>query len=100
LRVLPFPLTWFPVRRCGSGFLLMQFWVRMPGAAGGTQVKQLFFLSLFAILLTAAGCGGGHFSSGSDSGSGPGFSNRFTAGIAHVSGNYGFTHNNYLGEGA
>ncbi|HEX7892933.1 MAG TPA: hypothetical protein VF447_02000 [Terriglobales bacterium] len=63
-------------------------------------MKQLPFILLFAMLLAASGCGGGHFSSGPGSGSGPRFSNRFTAGIAHVSGNYGFTQNNYLVEGA
>ena len=45
-------------------------------------------------MLAAAGCGGGRFGSGS------GFATHFTAGIAHVAGNYGFTQNNFLVEGA
>lgn len=48
-----------------------------------------------AFILVAVGCGGGHFSSGGGS-----FPTKFTAGIAHVSGNYGFTQNNFLVEGA
>lgn len=50
------------------------------------------------LLLATFGCGGGNFGS-SRFGGGP-QQTKFTAGIAHVAGNYGFTTNNFLIEGA
>lgn len=49
------------------------------------------------LLLATFGCGGGNFGS-SRFGGGP-QQTKFTAGIAHVAGNYGFTTNNFLIEG-
>ena len=53
-----------------------------------------------ALILAAVGCGGGHFASAEGSFKGSSFPSKFAAGIAHVSGNYGFTQNNFLVEGA
>lgn len=58
-------------------------------------MKKVLLFFPVALIVAAVGCGGGHFSS-----SGGSFSPKFEAGIAHVSGNYGFTQNNYLVEGA
>ena len=58
-------------------------------------MKKAFSFFPVALIVATVGCGGGHFGSGGGS-----FSTRFAAGIAHVSGNYGFTQNNYLVEGA
>jgi len=56
--------------------------------------------SLFACLLVGFGCGGGRFGAESMTASGRAFTSNFMAGIAHVAGNYGFTQNNFLIEGA
>ena len=61
--------------------------------------KSLVLLPL-ALTLASFGCGGSHFSSAKGSAHGGTFSTSFAAGIAHVSGNYGFTQNNFLVEGA
>jgi len=63
-------------------------------------VNRIVLLLPLALIVTAAGCGGGHFPSAKTSGNGNSFSTKFAAGIAHVSGNYGFTQNNFLVEGA
>jgi hypothetical protein len=63
-------------------------------------VKKLWLFIPVILTLAAAGCGGGHFPSAKGSVKGGTFSTKFAAGIAHVSGNYGFTQNNYLVEGA
>jgi len=62
-------------------------------------VKKLLALVPLAFILAAVGCGGGRFPSANVSVNGGRFSTKFAAGIAHVSGNYGFTQNNYLVEG-
>lgn len=63
-------------------------------------MKKSWFSIPLVLTLAAVGCGGGHFPSNKGSAGGGTFSTRFAAGIAHVSGNYGFTQNNYLVEGA
>lgn len=63
-------------------------------------MKKLWFVIPAVLTIAAAGCGGGHFPSEKGAAASGGFSNKFAAGIAHVSGNYGFTQNNYLVEGA
>jgi hypothetical protein len=62
----------------------------------GTHVRKILVGSLCACLLVAFGCGGGQHVTAS----GKAFTNKFMAGIAHVAGNYGFTQNNFLIEGA
>jgi hypothetical protein len=56
-------------------------------------VRKAYLLGISILVSIAVGCGGGKIGSGTTS-------TKFTAGIAHVSGNYGFTQNNYLVEGA
>jgi len=66
-------------------------------------VKKIYLFGISALLCCAFACGGGKIGAGSteNAGSaGPAASSRFAAGIAHVAGNYGFTNNNYLVEGA
>ena len=60
----------------------------------------VYFSIIFiaALILVTAGCGGGQI--GSTSSSGASFATKFTAGVAHVAGNYGFTQQNFLMEGA
>jgi hypothetical protein len=58
-------------------------------------VRNILFIGLISLLCTTFGCGGGHI--GSAAVSAP---SKFTAGIAHVAGDYGFTQNNFLVEGA
>ena len=65
----------------------------------GIRVRKNIFVHIFlcimaGLILVSVGCGGGHI------GSGGSFSTRFAAGIAHVAGNYGFTQQNFLIEGA
>jgi hypothetical protein len=60
-------------------------------------VRKIYAFILSFSVLVAVGCGGGHIGAGLAS---PTAQAKFTAGIAHVSGNYGFTQNNYLVEGA
>ena len=50
-------------------------------------MRKLHFVSIAALLVCAFGCGEGQ-------------SGKFTVGITHVAGNYGFTSNNFLVEGA
>ncbi|HKW17909.1 MAG TPA: hypothetical protein VJO35_10405 [Terriglobales bacterium] len=57
-------------------------------------MRKAYLLGISILVSIAVGCGGGHI------GAGPAASAKFTAGIAHVAGNYGFTNNNYLVEGA
>jgi hypothetical protein len=59
----------------------------------GSHVRKILVCSLFACLAVPFGCGGGNAS-------GHAFSSNFVAGIAHVAGNYGFTQDNFLMEGA
>jgi hypothetical protein len=61
-------------------------------------VRKVHLLGISILVSIAVGCGGGRIGSGPASSSTN--STKFTAGIAHVSGNYGFTQNNYLIEGA
>ncbi|HET7209126.1 MAG TPA: hypothetical protein VFI95_21290 [Terriglobales bacterium] len=77
---------------------------------------SLASVALFSALLFTVACGGGNLGSGrnqppgnGDSSSGSSssqssakqqFENSFSAGIAHAAGNYGFTSQNYLVEGA
>ncbi len=61
----------------------------------------IFVCVIATLIFVTSGCGGGHIGSGSSSGSGgASFATKFTAGIAHVAGNYGFTQQNFLMEGA
>ena len=65
--------------------------------------KTIYVLFVLAAVVFLASCGGTH-NMGSASGTGGGatqFSSQpFMAGIAHVAGNYGFTQENFLVEGA
>jgi hypothetical protein len=61
-------------------------------------VVYIFVCLIATLIFVTSGCGGGHI--GSSSSSGGSFSTKFTAGIAHVAGNYGFTQQNFLMEGA
>jgi hypothetical protein len=63
-------------------------------------VKKFWLFIPVILTLAGAGCGGGHFPSAKGSANGGSFWTKFAAGIAHVSGNYGFTQNNFLVEGA
>jgi hypothetical protein len=60
-------------------------------------LKRIRLCISLALSIVAAGCGGGHIGSGLGGGS---FPTKFEAGIAHVAGNYGFTQDNFLIEGA
>jgi hypothetical protein len=60
-------------------------------------VRNNLVIGLICSISVAVGCGGGHIGSGSAAIS---KSSKFTAGIAHVAGNYGFSQNNFLVEGA
>jgi hypothetical protein len=57
-------------------------------------VRKAYLVCISILISIAAGCGGGKV------GAGTAASAKFTAGIAHVAGNYGFTNDNYLVEGA
>jgi|SRR5215469_7649246 len=60
-------------------------------------MRKILVCSLFASLVAGFGCGGaGHRVTAS----GKAFTTNFMAGVAHVAGNYGFTQNNFLMEGA
>src|SRR5258707_420651 len=59
------------------------------------RVRKELFIGVLCTVSVAVGCGGGHIGSGSVS-----TPKKFTAGIAHVAGNYGFSQNNFLVEGA
>jgi len=63
-------------------------------------VRKILLGSLFTCLQVAFGCGGGQFGGEHVTASGKAFTSNFMAGIAHVAGNYGFTENNFLMEGA
>ena len=68
-----------------------------------TLKNTLLCAALLTLTLIGIGCGGGNIATGSSAastGSGGTFANKFTAGIAHVAGSYGFTQNNFLMEGA
>jgi hypothetical protein len=60
-------------------------------------VRKIILISIAGLVFIAAGCGGGHIGSGSNAVAVP---SKFTAGIAHVAGSYGFSQNNFLVEGA
>jgi hypothetical protein len=76
----------------------------------------VYFFSILTVLLFTIACGGGNSlasmngapssgnnnssTSGSNASAKSNFMNSFAAGIAHASGNYGFTQENYLQEGA
>src|SRR5215469_10269126 len=70
--------------------------------------SYISFCALLAALTVTVACGGGKLGSSNPGGSaGTGsavaksnFMNFFAAGISHASGNYGFTQENYLQEGA
>jgi hypothetical protein len=55
------------------------------------------FCSTLLLTLVAVGCGGGHIGAVAIN---KALGTKFEAGIAHVAGNYGFTNNNFLVEGA
>lgn len=61
----------------------------------GIRVRNNLLVGVISLVAVAVGCGGGHI--GSERVSVP---KKFTAGIAHVAGNYGFSQNNFLVEGA
>jgi hypothetical protein len=60
-------------------------------------VRKVFLITIISVASIAIGCGGGHIGSTSAAVSAH---SKFTAGIAHVAGNYGFSQNNFLVEGA
>ncbi|HXF14749.1 MAG TPA: hypothetical protein VN517_16455 [Terriglobales bacterium] len=60
-------------------------------------MRNNLLIGLISLLTLCFGCGGGHIGSTSAAVSAP---SKFTAGIAHVAGNYGFSQNNFLVEGA
>jgi hypothetical protein len=63
--------------------------------------SYVVFAALTSALIAAAGCGGGHIGPAPASVvASTGLNKQFAAGVAHVAGNYGFTNNNYLVEGA
>lgn len=57
-------------------------------------MRKALLSSTVLLLALGIGCGGGHI------GAGAVVPTKFTAGIAHVAGSYGFTQDNYLVEGA
>jgi hypothetical protein len=72
-------------------------------------VRKILLTSVVGFVSIAVACGGGHIGAGSTGGSGSASASgstavsvpaKFTAGIAHVAGNYGFSQNNFLVEGA
>src|SRR5215469_12711192 len=63
-------------------------------------MRKILVWSVFACLLVAFGCGGSNFGDEHVTPSGKAFTSNFMAGIAHVAGNYGFSQNNFLTEGA
>src|SRR5579872_430763 len=60
-------------------------------------MRKIFLIAIISAASIAIGCDGGHIGSGSARVSA---SLKFTAGIAHVAGDYGFMPNNFLVEGA
>src|SRR2546430_997805 len=60
-------------------------------------MRKVFLIAIISVASIAIGCGGGHIGSTSAAISAH---SKFTAGIAHVAGNYGFSQNNFLVEGA
>src|SRR5579885_959629 len=64
----------------------------------GTRVRKALILVIAALLFAAVGCGGGKI--GATSSKDVSAPAKFTAGIAHVAGNYGFSQSNFLVEGA
>lgn len=68
-------------------------------------MRKCFIFGILALAMIGAGCGGGSIGATSHSNSGANSqaaaaATRFTAGVAHVAGDYGFTQNNFLVEGA
>ena len=60
-------------------------------------MKKNSLVGVISLIIVAVGCGGGHIGSGAAR---IAKSSKFTAGIAHVAGNYGFSQSNFLVEGA
>jgi hypothetical protein len=60
-------------------------------------VRNNLLIGVISLVSLLVGCGGGHIGSTSAAVS---VHSKFTAGIAHVAGNYGFSQNNFLVEGA
>jgi hypothetical protein len=61
---------------------------------------KIVLVAALVFVGTFLACGGGRIGAGTAATASFAESKSFTAGIAHVAGNYGFTHENYLLEGA
>lgn len=63
-------------------------------------MRKVLLVGILSSVCAAIGCGGGSIGSSGSSAKAAVSATKFTAGIAHVAGNYGFSQNNYLVEGA
>jgi hypothetical protein len=68
-------------------------------------VRKLLIIGIIAATIAGVGCGGGSIGASSttkasSNSQAAAVSAKFTAGVAHVAGDYGFTQNNFLVEGA
>jgi len=62
--------------------------------------RKICLVSTLLLIGTFLACGGGQLGPGTQATSSFAQHSKFSVGIAHVAGNYGFTHENYLLEGA